>query len=54
MIAYIIISVISGILFSLLDGMINANPVAKRLYEVYRPIAKTSINTLISIVIDLV
>jgi hypothetical protein len=54
MIGYIIISVISGILFGLLDCVINANPLAQRLYEVYRPIAKTSINPLAGIAIDLV
>ena len=54
MITYIIISVISGILFGFLDGVINANPLGKRLYEVYKPIAKTSINILAGIVIDLV
>jgi hypothetical protein len=51
---YILIGVISGILFGLLDGVINANPLAQRLYEVYRPIAKTSLNPLAGIVIDLV
>jgi hypothetical protein len=54
MIVYIIISVISGILFCLLDGVINANPLAQRLYKVYKPIAKISINPLAGIVIDLV
>ena len=54
MIGYIIISVISGILFGLLDGVINANPLAQRLYRVYKPITKTSINPLAGIVIDLV
>jgi hypothetical protein len=51
---YILIGVMSGILFGLLDGVINANPLAQRLYEVYRPIAKTSLNPLAGIVIDLV
>jgi hypothetical protein len=54
MVVYIIISVISGILFGLLDGVINANPLAQRLYKVYKPIAKTSINPIAGIVIDLV
>ena len=54
MLTYIIISIISGILFGLLDAVINANPLAQRLYEVYKPIAKTSINPLAGIVIDLV
>jgi hypothetical protein len=51
---YIIISVISGILFGVLDGLINANPIANKLFEAYKPIAKTSINFVAGIVIDLV
>ena len=54
MIRYVIVSIISGILFGVLDGVINANPLAQRLYEVYKPIAKTSINPLAGIMIDLV
>ena len=50
---YILVSVVSGILFGVLDGMINANPLAQRLYDVYKPIAKTSVNALAGIVIDL-
>ena len=53
MTAYIIVSVVSGILFGILDGVINANPLARKLYEVYKPIARTSINPLAGIVIDL-
>ncbi len=54
MIRYIIVSIISGILFGVLDGVIHANPLAQRLYEIYKPIARTSINPLAGIVIDLV
>ena len=54
MITYIIVSIVSGILFGILDGVINANPLAQRLYSVYKPIARTSINPLAGIVIDLV
>ena len=54
MIGYIIVSIISGILFGVLDGVTNANPLAQRLYQVYKPIAKTSINPLAGIMIDLV
>ncbi len=54
MIRYIIVSVISGILFGILDGVIHANPLAQRLYEVYKPIARTSLNPLAGIVIDLI
>ena len=53
MATYIIVSIGSGILFGVLDGLINANPIATRLYEVYKPIAKTSINFVAGMVIDL-
>ena len=53
MIRYIIVSVASGILFGILDGVINSNPLAQRLFEVYKPVAKTSFNPLAGIVIDL-
>ena len=54
MISYIIVSFVSGILFGVLDSVINANPFAKRLNEFYKPIAKTSINVPMGVVIDLV
>ncbi len=54
MAGYVIVSIISGILFGTLDGLINANPTAVRLYEVYKPIARTSINVPAGVVIDLV
>ena len=53
MTSYILISVISGILFGVLDGLINANPLAIKLFEVYKPIAKTSLNFVAGILIDL-
>jgi len=51
--SYIIVSIISGILFGILDGLINANPIANKLYKVYAPIAKTSINSVVGMIIDL-
>ncbi len=54
MISYIIVSIVSGILFGVMDGLINANSFARKLYHVYNPIAKTSINIPVGIVIDLV
>lgn len=51
---YAIVSVVSGILFGALDVLIHANPMAQRLNDVYKPIAKTSINPIAGIVIDLV
>jgi hypothetical protein len=54
MISYIIVSIVSGILFGVMDGIINANSFARRLYNVYKPIAKTSMNIPAGIVIDLI
>lgn len=51
---YILVSVAGGILFGILDGTINANPLAQRLYAVYKPIARTSVNPVAGILIDLV
>ncbi len=54
MVSYIVVSIVSGILFGVLDGLINGSPLARRLNEFYKPIAKTSINIPIGIIIDLV
>jgi hypothetical protein len=51
---YVIVSVVSGILFGVMDGLINANPLAQRLYAVYKPIARISINPIAGILIDLI
>lgn len=51
---YLLVSAGSGILFGMLDGVINANPLAQRLFEVYRPIARTSINVALGVGIDLI
>jgi len=53
MIGYIVVSVVSGILFGILDGLTNANPIAIKLLEAYKPIAKTSVNFVAGIIIDL-
>ena len=54
MVRYIIASIVSGILFGAMDGLINANPLGRRLYEVYKPIAKTSVNVPAGVMIDIV
>ena len=51
---YAIVSVVSGVLFGVLDALINANPMAQSLYAVYEPITRTSINAAAGIAIDLV
>jgi hypothetical protein len=54
MIRYILSGVGSGILFGLLDGLINGNAVAQRLYKVFEPIARKSISVPAGLAIDLV
>jgi hypothetical protein len=53
MVRYILVSIASGILFGILDAAISANPVARRLYAVYRPVARESVNVAAGIAIDL-
>ncbi|MDP1725986.1 MAG: hypothetical protein Q8M15_04325 [Bacteroidota bacterium] len=50
---FIITAVLTGLLFGLMDGLINANPFAVKLMECYKPIAKQSINVLMGLGIDL-
>ena len=50
---YIIVSISSGILFGVLDGVINVNPLAQKLHQAYAPILKKSINPIAGIGIDL-
>jgi hypothetical protein len=54
MTTYLIVGVASGILFAVLDAAINANPLARRLLEAYRPIAKTSLNPAGGLALDVV
>ena len=54
MIRYLLVSVGSGILFGLMDGLANANPLARRLYRVFEPIARKSANLPAGFAIDLV
>ena len=53
MLRYVLVSIGSGLLFGLLDGLINVNPIAVKLYQVYKPIARTSVNALAGVAIDL-
>ena len=54
MVRYVIVGIVSGVLFAVLDALINANTLARRLYEVYTPIARTSVNVVLGTVVDLV
>ncbi len=53
MLRYLTVGVVSGLLFGVLDGVLNANPLARRLLAVYEPIAKTSVNVGAGMLIDL-
>ncbi len=54
MLGYIVVSIAGGVLFGVLDALIHANPMARKLFDVYKPIAKASINPAAGIAIDLV
>lgn len=54
MIRYILVSLSSGILFGMMDGLLNANPFARKLYKAFEPIAKKSINVPAGITIDII
>lgn len=41
---YILAGIASGLLFGIMDGLINANPIAERLYEFNLPIRRTSVD----------
>ena len=53
MVRYIVVSVFCGVFFGTMDGIIHANPLARKLLDVYQPIAKTYINIPAGILIDL-
>jgi len=53
MITYVVVSVVGGILLIILDGVLNANSMAQRLNEVYKPIARKSLNIVAGVAIDL-
>ncbi len=53
MMMYVVISVCSGILFGIMDAVINANPLAVKLLAVYKPIARDRMNMPLALGIDL-
>src|SRR4030042_6121540 len=53
MLRYVGVSVFGGLLLGFLDGLINANPYAQKLFEVYKPIAKSSVNIILGFGIDI-
>lgn len=53
MIRQILAGLSAGVVFLVFDAILNANPLAQRLYAVYRPITRPSINPLAGSLIDL-
>ncbi len=47
------VGLVAGVAFLILDGALNANPLAHRLYAAYRPIARPSVNALAGSALDL-
>ena len=44
----------AGLLFAIMDGLINANPIAHRLYSVYQPIMRNSVNAQLGLAFDFI
>ncbi len=53
MLRQILVGLAAGAVFLVLDGVINANPLAQRLYADNQPIARPSVNAFAGSVIDL-
>ncbi len=49
---FIVVGASSGLIFAVLDGILNANPLAQRLYAVFKPLARPSVNALAGAGID--
>jgi hypothetical protein len=50
---FVTVGLMGGFLFALMDALIQANPLAARLYEVYKPIARSRIPTPAALLIDI-
>jgi len=53
MLRQLVVGLIAGVSFLILDGLLNGNPLAQRLYAVYQPIARPNVNALAGSAIDL-
>ncbi len=50
----LVTGLVAGLAFGILDGLVNANPMAQRLFAVYQPITRKSVNAPLGIACDLV
>ncbi|MBN2353485.1 MAG: hypothetical protein JXD23_13010 [Spirochaetales bacterium] len=53
MVKYFITGIGGGVALAILDGLVNANPLAVRLLAVYKPIARQSVNFIAGTAVDL-
>jgi len=51
---YVLVSLGSGIFLGVMDGVIHANPLAQRFFQVFEPIARKSVNVLAGFAIDII
>jgi uncharacterized membrane protein YagU involved in acid resistance len=49
----LIVGVAVGLAFATLDSVLNANPIAQRLYAAYKPILRESVNAPLGMALDL-
>ncbi len=52
MLKYVIISIISGIGFGILDLIINSLPIARKMHEYYQPVSRQKVDVLGGILIN--
>jgi len=50
---YILVGIASGLLFGIMDALININPIAEKLYEFNLPIRRASVDVIAGVVMDL-
>ncbi len=49
----ILVGLAAGLTFLVLDGLLNANPLAQQVYSAYGPIARSSVNAMAGSLVDL-
>jgi hypothetical protein len=53
MLRQVVAGLVAGVAFLVLDGVLNANPLAQHLYAVYQPLARPGVNAVAGSAIDL-
>jgi hypothetical protein len=53
MLRHVVVGLVAGVAFLILDGALNANPLARELYAAYKPIARWSVDAMAGLMVDL-